>query len=126
MSEKQAFSSPNAPKPIGPYSPLVKHGKTVYISGQLGIDPVTNNLVEGLEAQTERAMLNIAALLAETGYSMSNLLHVTIFLTDLAQFGKVNEIYGRFLTAPYPARAVVETKALPKQALIEITAIAGE
>ena len=120
---KRKVESDKAPKAIGPYSPAVVYCDYVFISGQLGMDK-DGNLKEGIEAQTRQALENVKALLESAGGSMDNIVKVTIYTTDISQFSKINEIYSEFFKEPYPARAVIEVKALPKNALIEIEAIA--
>ncbi|MDI6851315.1 MAG: Rid family detoxifying hydrolase [bacterium] len=114
------------PKAIGPYS-LVRRGECkslFFISGQLGINPDSGELEEGLEAQTKRALENLKSILESSGLSMNNVIKTTIFLINSEDFSKVNEIYSTFFTEPYPARSTIFVKALPKNALIEIEAIA--
>ena len=121
---KQIISTPNAPAAVGPYSQAVLAGNTLYLSGQIGIDPTTQQLAAGVEAQTKQVFLNIEAVLTEAGYTLANLVKVAVFITDMADFAKVNEIYASFLQAPYPARSCVAVAALPKGALVEIEVIA--
>ena len=112
-------STPNAPAALGPYSQAVDTGSTVYCSGQLGLDPATGNLADGVQAQTHQALKNLQAVLNEAGLSLDNVVKTTVFVQDLADFGTVNEIYGSF-----PARSCVQIAALPKNALVEIECIA--
>jgi len=121
---KQIVSTPNAPTAVGPYSQAVLAGNTLYLSGQIGIDPTTQQLAAGVEAQTNQVFLNIKAVLSEAGYTLADLVKVAVFITDMANFAKVNEIYASFLQAPYPARSCVSVAALPKGALVEIEVIA--
>jgi reactive intermediate/imine deaminase len=110
----------NAPAAIGTYSQAVRVGNTVYCSGQIPIDPVTGALVDGgFEVQTHQMFKNIAALVKATGGTMQNVVKLTLFVTDLAQFAKVNEIMAQYFSAPYPARSTVGVASLPKGALIE-------
>lgn len=122
---KEIVSSDRAPKAIGPYSQAVKAGGFVFLSGQIPIDPATGELVTGgIAAQTMRVMDNIGAVLAAAGLGFDNIVKSTIFLTDLASFATVNEVYGgRFASAP-PARSTVEVKGLPKGAQVEIEVVA--
>jgi 2-iminobutanoate/2-iminopropanoate deaminase len=120
----EKISSDKAPKAIGSYSPALLAGETLYCSGQLGMDPVTGELAVGVQAQTERAILNLKALLSAAGMYVSNVVKTTIYLTNIADFAVVNEAYSAAFSAPYPARATVQVAALPKGALVEIEAIA--
>lgn len=116
-------STPNAPAAIGTYSQAVKVGDTVYCSGQIGLDPATMQLVEGFEAQTVRVFENLEAVAEAAGGSLADAVRVTIYLTDLANFAKVNEIMARYFPEPFPARAAVGVKDLPKGAAVEADAI---
>ena len=117
----------SAPAPIGPYSQAVVHGSLVYASGQIPIDPATGALVEGsIEAQTERVIRNLAAVLEAAGSDLDRVLKTTVYVTDLSLFARVNQVYARhFGDAPSPARATVEVAALPLGALVEMDAIAA-
>lgn len=121
--KKTIISSPNAPAAIGTYSQGVKVGETVYLAGQIGLDPATMLLVDGIEAQIERVFENILAVAAEAGGSLDEVVKVTVYLTDLGNFTKVNEVMARYFSEPYPARAVVGVAALPRGALVEVDAI---
>ncbi len=126
MSRKM-ISTDAAPKAIGPYSQAVqvKSGTMTFLSGQIPLDPKTGELVQGgIEAQTERVMENLKAVLGESGLDFSHVVRCGIFLVDLADFAKVNEVYGRYFTGSPPARATVQVSALPKGARVEIDAIA--
>jgi 2-iminobutanoate/2-iminopropanoate deaminase len=124
--EKQAVSSAAAPKALGPYSQAVRWGDLLFLSGQVGIDPLTNKLVEGgVEAQARRVFANMAAVLAAAGLDLGCLLKTTVFLKDMAHFKAVNEIYAAHVPEPYPARSAVAVKELPLGAEVEIEAIAG-
>jgi 2-iminobutanoate/2-iminopropanoate deaminase len=123
MSRK-VIASPNAPAAFGPYSQAIEIDGFVYLSGSLGADPITGDLLEGIENQTERALLNIEAILAEAGLSMADVVKCTVFLSDLANFSKMNAIYSTHVVAPAPARSTVQVAALPHDALVEIEAIA--
>ena len=117
-------STPNAPAALGPYSQAVDTGSTVYCSGQLGLDPATGNLADGVQAQTHQALKNLQAVLNGAGLSLDNVVKTTVFVQDLADFGTVNEIYGTYFHGGFPARSCVQIAALPKNALVEIECIA--
>ena len=117
-------STPNAPAALGPYSQAVDTGSTVYCSGQLGLDPTTGNLADGVQAQTHQALKNLQSVLNEAGLSLDNVVKTTVFVQDLANFGTVNEIYGTYFHGGFPARSCVQIAALPKNALVEIECIA--
>lgn len=122
---KDTIATQNAPRAIGPYSQAVRAGELLFLSGQIPLDPATGQLVEGdLAVQTERVMKNLAAVLAAAGCGFGDVVRTTIYLVDLGQFAVVNEVYGRFFRAPYPARATVQVAALPRGAQVEIDAIA--
>ena len=120
---RSIISTPNAPAAIGTYSQAVKVGDTVYISGQIGLDPATMQMVEGFEAQTVRVFENLKAVAEAAGGSLADAVRVTIYLTDLANFAKVNEIMARYFAEPFPARAAVGVKELPKGGVVEADAI---
>ena len=120
---KQTVHSEAAPKAIGPYSQAVRCGKTVYLAGQIGLDPKTMELVSGLEAQTRRVFENLAAVAQAAGGGLNDIVKLTIYLVDLGEFGRVNEIMASFFTAPFPARATLGVAGLPRGALIEVDAI---
>ena len=124
MSSRQAVSSSNAPAAIGPYSQAIVADGTVYCSGQIGLDPATGELADGLEAQAERALRNLSAVLDAAGLTFADVVKTTIFLTDMADFAAVNAIYATFMPDPPPARSTVAVSGLPKGALVEIEAIA--
>jgi 2-iminobutanoate/2-iminopropanoate deaminase len=114
-----------APKAIGPYSQAIRSGDLVFCSGQIGLDPATGNLVSGgTAAEAEQVMKNLAAVLGAAGLGFEHVVRTTIYLVDLADFTSVNEIYGRHLREPFPARATVGVAALPRGARVEIDAIA--
>ena len=117
------ISTQNAPAAIGTYSQAVKAGNTVYLSGQIGLDPATMEMVQGFEAQTERVFENLKAVADAAGASLGDAVKLTIYLTDLGNFAKVNEIMARYFSEPYPARAAVGVKELPKGALVEADAV---
>ena len=121
---REAVSTSHAPAAIGPYSQAISAGGFLFCSGQLGLDPATGVLVEGLEAQTERVLQNIAAILEGAGLSMADVVKTTVFLTDMADFATVNAIYAKHVVDPPPARSTLAVSSLPKGALIEIEAIA--
>lgn len=119
----KSFTSPNVYKPVGPYSPAVKLGDFVYVSGQLPMD-VEGKLVEGdIQEQAYQVLKNMEAVLAEMNLEMRHIVKTTVFLTDLADFDAFNEIYATYFSNPYPARSTVQVAALPKGAHIEIEAI---
>lgn len=120
---KTIISTPNAPAAIGTYSQAVKVGNTVYLSGQIGLDPTSMELVEGIEAQIHRVFQNLKAVAEAAGGSLSDVAKLNVFLTDLSHFAKVNEIMAQYFSAPYPARAAVGVKELPRGALVEADAI---
>lgn len=122
---KKIISTPDAPAAIGPYSQAVEAGNTLFISGQIPIDPATGKLVEGdITVQTERVMKNIGAILSAAGYSFTDVVKSTCLLADIADFKAMNEVYGRYYTEQKPARAAFAVKALPMGALVEIDTIA--
>ena len=113
-----------APKAIGPYAQAIKVGNAVYTSGQLGIDPQTGALPEGIKAQAHNAMRNIGAILNAAGLTYENIVKPTIFLQDLGHFGEVNHVYETYCSGAYPARSCVQVAALPKGGLVEIECVA--
>lgn len=123
---KNVIHTNSAPAAIGPYSQAVQMGDLLFTSGQLGIVPETGELAQGVEAQTEWALKNLGAILAEAGMSYANVLKTTVFVTDLADFSKVNAIYQKFFDGAYPARSCVQVAALPKGGLVEIECIAAK
>ena len=123
---KNVIHTVSAPAAIGPYSQAIQMGDFLFISGQLGIIPETGELAQGVEAQTECALKNLGAILAEAGMSYANVLKTTVFVTDLADFAKVNAIYQQFFASEYPARSCVQVAALPKGGLVEIECIASK
>jgi 2-iminobutanoate/2-iminopropanoate deaminase len=124
MSKRKVISTSQAPAAIGPYSQAIKAGKFLFASGQLGLDPASGNLVEGIEAQTRQALANLQAVLAEAGSSVENVVKTTIFLADLGHFATVNSLYAQVFQHEPPARSTVQVAALPKGALVEIEFIA--
>lgn len=123
--EKTVIASENAPAALGPYSAGIKTGNMVFLSGQLGIDPATGKLPEGIEAQANQSFANIEALLTAAGATFDNVVKVTVLLADIADFAKVNEIYATKFNEPYPARSAFQVGALPAGGLIEIEVIAA-
>ncbi len=122
--EKRIYTSEKAPKAMGPYSPAVKGGGLVFIAGQLGIDPQTGNVVEGgIEAETRQALTNVKHLLEAAGSRLENVLKVTVFLRDIADFQKMNAVYAEFFVVNPPARSAFQVGALPRGAAVEIEAI---
>ena len=125
MPQRKAIQTNKAPAALGPYSQALLAENTLYISGQLGIDPATGNLVEGgTAAQAKQALKNIMAILVAENMNMHEVVQVQVFLTDIADFKAVNEVYKTFFSQPYPARAAVQVAALPAGASVEILATA--
>src|SRR5579864_1346527 len=122
---KQAIHSPDAPTAIGPYSQAIRTGNTLYLSGQIPLDPKTMQLVEGIDAQTHQVFRNLRAVAVAAGATLNDIAKLTILLTDLGDFAKVNEIMAGYFKAPYPARATYQVAALPRGARIEVEAIAA-
>lgn len=121
---KRAITGAGVPAAIGPYSPAIAAGHELFCSGQLGLNPATGALAEGVAAQAEQAVANLGALLSAAGFTFDDIVKTTIFMVDLADFATVNEIYGRAFSQPYPARSTIQVAALPKGGLVEIEAIA--
>jgi len=117
---KTVIQTQDAPAAIRPYSQAVRVGDTVYLSGQIGLDPQTMQLADGLEAQTRRVFRNLEAVAKAAGLGLQDAVRMTIYLTDLAHFPKVNEIQAQLMREPYPARATVGVAQLPRGALVEI------
>ena len=125
MDNKTIVSTSNAPLPIGQYSQAVKVGQTLYVSGQIALDPVTNQLITNdISEETNQVMLNIQAVLDAAGLSFSNVVKCSIFVNDMGNFAAVNEVYGRFFPENPPARETVEVSKLPKNVNVEISCIA--
>jgi reactive intermediate/imine deaminase len=120
---KTAIQTPDAPAAIGAYSQAMRAGDTVYLSGQIGLDPVTMQLAEGIEAQIHRVFTNLAAVAKAAGLGLGDAVRMTVYLTDLANFAKVNDIMAQYVPQPYPARAAIGVASLPRGALVEIDAI---
>ena len=120
-----AISTTNAPAAIGPYSQAIKVGELLFVSGQLPINPATGTFAEGgIKELTRQSLTNMKAILEEAGTSMANVVKTTVFLADMNDFAAMNEVYAEFFAAPFPARAAVAVKTLPKGALVEIECIA--
>ncbi|MDD4911445.1 MAG: RidA family protein [Sideroxydans sp.] len=119
MATKTIISTPDAPAAIGTYSQAVRVDDTVYLSGQIGLDPDTMQMVEGIEAQVNRVFQNLRAVAVASGGSLNDVVKLNIFLTDLGHFAKVNEIMATYFSQPYPARAAVGVASLPRNALVE-------
>lgn len=121
---RQIISTPNAPKAIGIYSQAVKCGKTVYVSGQIPLDPATGDLVQGpMEAQIRRVFDNLKAIVGAAGGDLSHVAKLTVFLTDLGNFALLNKIMAEYFVEPYPARAALQVSALPKGATVEMDCV---
>ena len=123
MANKKYIQTPDAPAAIGTYSQAVRVDYTVYLSGQIGLDPVTMQMVEGVDAQVHRVFQNMRAVATAAGGSMDDVVKVNVFLTDLGNFAKVNEIMATYFHQPYPARAAVGVAALPRGALVEMDGV---
>ncbi len=122
---KQVISTPNAPAAIGAYSQAIVLNGMLYASGQLGINPATGDLAgEDFASQAEQSLKNVAAILEAAGSDFSKVVKVTVFMSDMANFGALNEAYARYFVQPYPARSAVAVKTLPKNALVEIEVVA--
>jgi 2-iminobutanoate/2-iminopropanoate deaminase len=121
---RQAIQTNGAPVPVGPYSQAIVAGDLVFCSGQVGLDPATGVLVDGLEAQADRALRNLSAVLDAAGVSWADVVKTTIFLADVGDFAAVNAIYAKVMPDPPPARSTVGVSGLPKGALVEVEAIA--
>ena len=122
---RQVISAPDAPKAMGAYSPAIKAGNLLFVSGQIPIDPASGELVTGdIAAQTEQVMRNVGALLRAAGVGFEHVVRTTVFLTDMDEFAAMNEVYSRHVAAPPPARATVQVARLPRGVKIEVDAIA--
>jgi 2-iminobutanoate/2-iminopropanoate deaminase len=121
---RQSISAAGAPAAIGPYSQAIAIDRLVFCSGQLGLDPETGELADGVEAQTERALRNLGAVLDAAGLTLDDVVKTTIFLADMADFATVNRVYASHVPDPPPARSTVQVAALPKAGRVEIEAIA--
>jgi len=120
---KTIIATPAAPSAIGTYSQAVRAGNTVYLSGQIGLDPGSMLLVDGIDAQIDRVFANLKAVAEAAGGSLADTVRVTIYLTDLAHFAKVNDTMAKYFPQPYPARAAVGVASLPRGALVEADAV---
>jgi len=122
---RQAVSSSEAPKAIGPYSQAIRAGNLLFLSGQIPLDPATGNIVDGdITAQTERVFQNISAVLTAGGATFANVVRTTVFLADMNEFAAMNAVYGRHVVDPPPARSTVQVARLPKDVRVEIDVIA--
>ena len=120
---RDAIQTSRAPAAIGPYSQAIRAGDTVYLSGQIGLDPATGNLRDGIEAQARQVFDNVKAVSEAAGGSLDNVVKLSLLLADLADFAKVNDIMATYFTAPYPARATYQVAGLPKGARVEVDAV---
>src|SRR5258705_9644522 len=120
---RSTISTVDAPAAIGTYSQAVRTGDTLYLSGQIGLDPTSGQLVEGIESQIQRVFANLKAVAEAAGASLGDVVKLTVYLTDLANFARVNDAMSRYFKQPYPARAVVGVASLPRGALVEADAI---
>ena len=120
---KTSIHTGDAPAAIGTYSQAVRAGDTIYVSGQIGFNPETMQLVEGIEAQIHRVFRNLAAIAQAAGVGLDRAVRMTVYLTDLAHFARVNEIMAQYVGKPYPSRAAIGVASLPRGALVEIDAI---
>ncbi len=126
MKIQEEVKTDKAPKAVGPYSQAVKTDGLIFVSGQIGVDPKTNALVEGIENQIEQVLKNIIAILETAGVNLENVVRCDIYLKNIVDYAKVNEIYGKYFSKdPKPARLTIEASNLPKSALIEISCIAS-
>lgn len=124
--EKKVISTTNAPAAIGPYSQAIEVNGFVFASGQIPIIPETGELAQGIENQTKQALTNVKAIMEAAGLSMANIIKTSVFIKDMNDFAKVNEIYATFFEGDYPARSCVEVARLPKDVLIEVEVIAAK
>ena len=121
---KKAISTDKAPAAIGPYSQAIEVGNMVFTSGVIPVNPATGKIPSGVEAQAEQALSNMAALLQASGTDLSQVVKTTVFIKEMNDFGKINEIYAKYFTGVFPARSCVEVARLPKDVLLEVEAIA--
>ena len=125
MTIKKIISTPKAPAAIGPYSQAIRIGDFLYTSGQISLDPETMEMITGdIEVETEKVLKNIEAILKEDGLNLNNIIKTTVYLTDLSEFVRMNQVYENFFTDTKPARACVQVAALPKGAKVEIDVVA--
>jgi 2-iminobutanoate/2-iminopropanoate deaminase len=123
---KKVIASSEAPAAVGPYSQAIATGNFLFCAGQIPLDPATGNLIEGdVKAQTERVLENLGGVLRANGMTYADVVKTTVFLTDLANFAQMNEVYARYFTEPFPARSTIQISALPKGSQVEIEAIAS-
>jgi 2-iminobutanoate/2-iminopropanoate deaminase len=126
MAQKEIITTEHAPKALGPYTVANRFGNLVFTAGQLGLDPLTNELAPGgIEAETRQALMNIKHVLEAAGSSLDLVLKTTVFLRDMGDFTKMNSVYNEFFPAKYPARTTVQVAALPRAGAVEIDVIAG-
>lgn len=123
---KRIIASPDAPKAIGPYSQAIELNGTLYVSGQLPVDPATGVMPEGIEAQTRASLKNVGAILKAAGLGYENVVKTTVLLADIADFAAMNAVYAEFFPSDAPARVCYQVAALPKAARVEIDAVAGK
>jgi len=124
-TKREVVTCSDAPKAIGPYSVAIATENLVFVSGQLGIDPISGSIVEGgIQAQTRTALTNLKSVLESAGSSLEQVVKTTVFLTDMAQFAEMNGVYAEFFTSDYPARSAIQVAALPKGGIVEVEAIA--
>ena len=123
MAQRQFIQTPDAPAAIGTYSQAIKVGDTVYLSGQIGLDPHTMQMAESIDAQIHRVFQNLRAVASAADSSFDDLVKLNVYLTDLAHFAKVNEIMASYFRQPYPARAAVGVASLPRNALVEMDGV---
>jgi reactive intermediate/imine deaminase len=123
MANKQFIQTPDAPAAIGTYSQAIRVKDTVYLSGQIGLDPATMQMVDGIDEQIHRVFRNLSAVAKAAGGSLNDLVKLNVYLTDLKNFAKVNEIMAGYFSQPYPARAAIGVKELPRGALVEMDGV---
>lgn len=123
MKQMKEIKTANAPAAIGPYSQAIVSGNMLYTSGQIPINPATGEIPEGVEAQARQALTNVKKLIEASGASVDNVVKTSVFIKDMNDFAKINEIYAEFFTEPYPARSCVEVARLPKDVLLEVETI---
>jgi len=120
---KLLIEAKNAPPAIGPYSQAIRAGSTIYLSGQIGLDPETMQMAEGIDAQVRRIFLNLQAVAVAAGGDLNDIVKLTVYMTDLSDFPRLNDIMTDFFKHPYPARATIGVAALPRNALVEMDAV---